>query len=198
MFLNSEQQAMVLSFTIFADKAAEVYHRCNPSIPILDFQQSAYLALCVAVCQYKSGAASFKTYAWRCILSAFKQLALDYGTHFRFQRTFTPVVRVSINTKVNEDGECTLDALPGLNTAADDAERTAQAHKRNEIKRAFAYLTPDQQRVLTLYFGLKGKEPLDTDVIAQRMHLTTKRVQTIKEEAINILRLHDYIFDIRY
>ena len=57
-----------------------------------------------------------------------------------------------------------------------------------EINKALNTLTPRQAKVIELYFGLHDKEPETLEEIAQDIHLTSQRIQQIRQTAIRRLR----------
>jgi RNA polymerase primary sigma factor len=56
------------------------------------------------------------------------------------------------------------------------------------IERALAFLTPRQAKVVTLYFGLDGGEPMTLHAIAATFGVTRERARQIKEKALWRLR----------
>ncbi len=59
---------------------------------------------------------------------------------------------------------------------------------REDIKRALGTLSKREAKVISLYFGLDGKQALTLEEIGVRFKLTRERVRQIKEKAIRRLR----------
>ena len=57
-----------------------------------------------------------------------------------------------------------------------------------EMERLLAELTPQQQEVLILHFGLLDGKSLTLDKIAPRLNLSRERVRQIKQKALVQLR----------
>jgi RNA polymerase primary sigma factor len=59
-----------------------------------------------------------------------------------------------------------------------------------EIRQHLNYLTPREAKILTLRFGLDGKEPRTLDVVGKKFKVTRERVRQIQEIALKKLRRH--------
>ena len=59
---------------------------------------------------------------------------------------------------------------------------------RSDIRRSLTSLTPRESEVISMFFGLEGKEPLSLEEIGDRFELTRERVRQIKEKAIRRLK----------
>jgi RNA polymerase primary sigma factor len=57
-----------------------------------------------------------------------------------------------------------------------------------DMERALDTLTEREKLILTMYFGLNGKEPLTLEEIGKQMKLTRERIRQVKEKAIQRLR----------
>lgn len=57
-----------------------------------------------------------------------------------------------------------------------------------DMQKALDTLTDRERKILNLYFGLSGDEPLTLEEIGKRMRLTRERIRQIKEKAILRLR----------
>ena len=57
-----------------------------------------------------------------------------------------------------------------------------------EIERALKTLTPREEDVVKLYFGLGDKQPMTLEEIGETFDLTRERVRQIKEKAIRRLK----------
>jgi RNA polymerase nonessential primary-like sigma factor len=67
-------------------------------------------------------------------------------------------------------------------------EFAAQTHLRQELARVMADLTPQQQQVLTLRFGLASGQSMTLSKIGEQMGVSRERVRQIEREALNKLR----------
>jgi RNA polymerase primary sigma factor len=59
---------------------------------------------------------------------------------------------------------------------------------RQEIREHVKYLTPREAEIITMRFGLDGKEPRTLDVVGKKFKVTRERVRQIQEIALNKLR----------
>jgi RNA polymerase primary sigma factor len=59
---------------------------------------------------------------------------------------------------------------------------------RQEIRQHVKYLTPREAEIVTMRFGLDGKEPRTLDVVGKKFKVTRERVRQIQEIALNKLR----------
>ena len=57
-----------------------------------------------------------------------------------------------------------------------------------DLRTALAALEPREQRILRLYFGIDGAEPLTLEEIGAQLGLTRERIRQIKEKALAKLR----------
>lgn len=59
---------------------------------------------------------------------------------------------------------------------------------RQEIRRVLKSLTPREQKIVKMYFGLDYERPYTLEEIGERLKLTRERVRQIKERALTRLR----------
>jgi RNA polymerase primary sigma factor len=59
---------------------------------------------------------------------------------------------------------------------------------RQEIRQQLQYLSPREAEILTMRFGLDGKESQTLDVVGRRFRITRERVRQIQEIALTKLR----------
>ena len=85
------------------------------------------------------------------------------------------------------EGGSLLDYIPDALAPATDDGVTGDA-LATSVQRALAFLSPRQASVLTLYFGLNGREPMTLRAIAERFGVTRERARQIKEKALWRLR----------
>jgi RNA polymerase primary sigma factor len=80
-----------------------------------------------------------------------------------------------------------LDYLPdNLNPTPD--EQTFEKALTESIEEALASLKEREAKILRLYFGLDGAEPMTLEEIGSRLGITRERVRQIKEKALSRLR----------
>ena len=70
----------------------------------------------------------------------------------------------------------------------DPMGRTFDEIRTGEILRAITSLEPREARVLRLYFGLDGNQPLTLEEIGSVFGLSRERIRQIKERALGRLR----------
>src|SRR5258705_2289113 len=80
-----------------------------------------------------------------------------------------------------------LDYLPdNLNPTPD--EQTFEKALTESIEEALAHLKERESKILRLYFGLDGEEPMTLEQIGSLLGITRERVRQIKEKALSRLR----------
>ena len=96
---------------------------------------------------------------------------------------------VSLETPCDE-GEpdrCLGDLLPDDNLPPCD-EVLSEVELKGEIQAAMGALTEGEGRVLRMYYGLDGQEPMTLEEIGTYVGRTRERVRQIKEKALQKLR----------
>ncbi|UCF65567.1 MAG: sigma-70 family RNA polymerase sigma factor [bacterium] len=86
----------------------------------------------------------------------------------------------------NEEG-CLKEYLSNPNTQMPDASLLSESLKQ-EVRRVLKTLTPREECVIKMYFGLDCERPLTLDEIGLHLKLTRERVRQIKERALIRLR----------
>ncbi len=96
---------------------------------------------------------------------------------------------LSLDASFNDDeeGNTLVDYLPDDNQDSTD-EMTYTNALCEDMRKALDTLTERERTILTLYFGLEGREPMTLEEIGERMNLTRERIRQIKEKAIQRLR----------
>jgi RNA polymerase nonessential primary-like sigma factor len=69
-------------------------------------------------------------------------------------------------------------------------DQILQVALQEDVQRVMALLTPRQQEVLTLHFGLEDGQPLSLTKIGRQLNISRERVRQIEQEALRILRRH--------
>ena len=80
-----------------------------------------------------------------------------------------------------------LDYLPDTTNATPD-EETFEHALTESIERVLGMLKEREAKILRLYFGLDGKEPMTLEEIGSLLGITRERVRQIKEKALSRLR----------
>ncbi|HUF29433.1 MAG TPA: sigma-70 family RNA polymerase sigma factor, partial [Gemmatimonadaceae bacterium] len=80
-----------------------------------------------------------------------------------------------------------LDYLPDTYNPQPD-ELTFEKALTESIEEALASLKERESKILRLYFGLDGQEPLTLEEIGALLGITRERVRQIKEKALSRLR----------
>lgn len=98
---------------------------------------------------------------------------------------------VSLDMAMSDD----TDDKPYLTYLEDEAaispdEAAERESLGKSMRRALRTLDEREQRIMELYFGLNGEEPLTLEDIGKRIGLTRERIRQIKERAIQRLRHH--------
>ena len=86
----------------------------------------------------------------------------------------------------DRDGFTLLDHL--ADGAAPPDEAICASALCDDLARALSLLTERERRILTLYFGLDGEDPMTLENVGKKLQLTRERVRQIKEKAIQRLR----------
>jgi RNA polymerase primary sigma factor len=80
-----------------------------------------------------------------------------------------------------------LDYLPDTNNAGPDSD-TFEHALTESVEEVLATLKEREARILRLYFGLDGPEPMTLEEIGSMLGITRERVRQIKEKALSRLR----------
>ena len=80
-----------------------------------------------------------------------------------------------------------IDYLPDTQNASPDQE-TFERALTDSVEEVLATLKEREAKILRLYFGLDGKEPMTLEEIGSMMGITRERVRQIKEKALARLR----------
>jgi len=96
---------------------------------------------------------------------------------------------VSLETPCDESEpeRCLRDLLPDENVPPCD-DLLSQGELQDEIQCAMETLTEGEARVLRMYYGLDGQEPMTLEEIGTYVGRTRERVRQIKEKALQKLR----------
>ena len=94
----------------------------------------------------------------------------------------------SLDKEFGEDNERSL-----MTTLADKSQEapdrtTLRASSQSQLRRVLDGLDERERRIICLYFGLDGDEPMTLEQIGLQMSLTRERIRQIKERAFGKLR----------
>jgi RNA polymerase primary sigma factor len=107
--------------------------------------------------------------------------ALEENT--RSTRRTTP-----LETPLFDDDDGSLLSFLEDEDSPNPEERTLDSLRVSEIRRAIASLEPREARVLRLYYGLDGNQPLTLEEIGSIFGLSRERIRQIKERGLRRLR----------
>ena len=95
---------------------------------------------------------------------------------------------VSLDLKVGRDGESSIADVLTDENALDPAEELAGRELRRQAADLLATLTPTEQRVLRLRFGIDCEREHTLQEIGKRFRLTRERIRQIENRALDALR----------
>lgn len=87
-----------------------------------------------------------------------------------------------------DDDRATLTSFLEDEHSANPEERTHDSARAAELLRAIGSLEAREARVLRLYYGLDGSQPLTLEEIGMVIDLSRERIRQIKERALDRLR----------
>ncbi|MBW4617691.1 MAG: RpoD/SigA family RNA polymerase sigma factor [Desmonostoc vinosum HA7617-LM4] len=94
---------------------------------------------------------------------------------------------VSLEKRIGKDQESELvDILPSDGISSDEYITTELL--RDDLRNMLSLLTPIQQQVLALRFGLDDGHELNLREVGERLNLSRERIRQIEVKAMNILR----------
>ncbi len=68
-------------------------------------------------------------------------------------------------------------------------DRTAEVDSDEAVQKLIRSLRPREQQVLSLRFGLGGREPLSLSQVGKVLSVSKERVRQIQDHALNKLRI---------
>ncbi len=98
---------------------------------------------------------------------------------------------LSLEMPVGEEGERNLGETIADDIAPDPFEVASRTVLRDEIGKALASLTPREERIMELRFGMSGGGAHTLDEIGDELGFTRERVRQIEVEALRKLRRHN-------
>jgi RNA polymerase primary sigma factor len=95
---------------------------------------------------------------------------------------------ISLETPVGDDGDGALGDLVADVRAIAPPEAVASAHLRAQTRRVLETLSPREQRVLRMRFGIDEREDHTLEEVGQTMEVTRERIRQIESTALRKLR----------
>ena len=116
-----------------------------------------------------------------------EELAVEPGDMDLLLRLAQRPVSLETPCDDSEPDRCFGDLIPD-DTMPSSEELLSEEELKEEIKRAMHALTEGEGRVLRMYYGLDGHEPMTLEEIGSYVGRTRERVRQIKEKALQKLR----------
>ncbi len=95
---------------------------------------------------------------------------------------------LSLDAPLFEGEEKTLFSYLSDDETMDPEEQTFESAREKEIRETLGSLQPREAKIVKLYYGLDGNEPLTLREIGSIFNLSRERIRQIKERAIERLR----------
>ncbi|HET6616943.1 MAG TPA: sigma-70 family RNA polymerase sigma factor, partial [Gemmatimonadota bacterium] len=95
---------------------------------------------------------------------------------------------LSLDAPLFEGEEKTLFSYLSDDETLDPEEQTFESARQKEIRETLDSLQPREAKIVKLYYGLDGNEPLTLREIGSIFNLSRERIRQIKERAIERLR----------
>ena len=94
---------------------------------------------------------------------------------------------VSLHTPIWEDGDELGDFVEDRIGRAPE-EQALEATLRSEVRKALAILTPRQEQVLRMRFGIDEKRDYTLEEVGEKFAVTRERIRQIEQKSLQILR----------
>lgn len=140
------------------------------------------IGLIKAVDSFKvENGAKFATYAARCIQN-------EILMHFRSQKKTASEISLNDTIDVDRDGNplTYIDVISCDDSMTSDIERKLSATKAKRLVNTI--LTPREKHIISLRYGLGGKEPMTQREIAEKLKISRSYVSRIEKSALEKLR----------
>jgi RNA polymerase primary sigma factor len=95
---------------------------------------------------------------------------------------------LSLDHPIDENGDLTLGDALEQSTIPSAETSSATIFLKEQIERSLGKLSPMEEKVLRLRFGLDDDNPLTLKQIGDRMSLSRERIRQIEAQALNKLR----------
>ncbi|HEV2473021.1 MAG TPA: RNA polymerase sigma factor RpoD/SigA, partial [Chthonomonadales bacterium] len=97
---------------------------------------------------------------------------------------------VSLDMPLGEEGERRLAEIVPADECQGPSARVFKRAVQEEVVKALKSITPREQEILRLRFGLSGNEPHTLEQVGKKMHITRERARQIEIQALEKLRLN--------
>ena len=94
----------------------------------------------------------------------------------------------SLDKPVGEDGGDELQILVEDLQSPQPQDELVRQELKNTLQKLLSLLTPRQQQILQMHYGLSGEEPRSMSAISKEMGISKERVRQIEEQAIQKLK----------
>jgi RNA polymerase primary sigma factor len=94
---------------------------------------------------------------------------------------------VSLQTPVWEDGDRLEDFVEDRISRQPEDE-AMEGTLRTDVRRALAILTPRQEKVLRMRFGIEEKRDYTLEELGEKFAVTRERIRQIEQKSLQILR----------
>ncbi len=95
---------------------------------------------------------------------------------------------ISLDAPIGDEDDNRFSDIVEDQAAATPYEQLRTKMIRQEILQHVKYLTPREAEIVTLRYGLDGREPRTLEVVGKKFNVTRERVRQIQEIALNKLR----------
>jgi RNA polymerase primary sigma factor len=95
---------------------------------------------------------------------------------------------VSLDAPIGEEGDRRLSEILPSDEYQSPSARVFRHAIHQELGRALKSLSPREQDVLALRFGLNGKEPHTLEAVGKELHITRERARQLELQALEKLR----------
>jgi len=95
---------------------------------------------------------------------------------------------LSLNQPVDEDGEAEFGDLLEQDVIPDTDEQILRRSFEEKLREALGDLSPKEQRILSLRFGLEDDQPRTLREIGEELGISRERVRQIESQSLNRLR----------
>ena len=96
---------------------------------------------------------------------------------------------VSLDTPVGDDGDDDLQILIEDLQAPQPQEELVRRELKNTLQILLSQLTPRQQQVLQMHYGLTDREPCSMETIGKELGISKERVRQIEQQAMQKLKM---------
>jgi RNA polymerase primary sigma factor len=95
---------------------------------------------------------------------------------------------ISLETPIGEEGDSRLSDFIGDKKIAHPREATVNQDLREQTKKVLSTLTPRQEKIVRMRFGIEEKADHTLEEVGQDYNLTRERIRQIEEKALQKMR----------